>query len=119
MDKPVVLITGALSGIGRATAIAFAKNGATVVVSGRHDEAGKALAEELRSSRPGMRVLFISGYPEDAIAHHGVLEEDKAFLQKPCPAAVLLRTVREVLDAPRKVPAAAASSGTGPAAATS
>ena len=49
MDKPVVLITGALSGIGRATAIAFAKNGATVVVSGRHDEAGKALAEELRS----------------------------------------------------------------------
>ena len=49
MDKPVVLITGALSGIGRATAIAFAKNGATVVVSGRRDEAGKALAEELRS----------------------------------------------------------------------
>src|ERR1700722_3402109 len=49
MDKPVVLITGALSGIGRATAIAFAKSGATVVVSGRRDEAGKALAEELRS----------------------------------------------------------------------
>ena len=49
MDRPVVLITGALSGIGRATAIAFAKNGATVVVSGRRDEAGKALAEELRS----------------------------------------------------------------------
>jgi len=80
---------------------------------------GKQLAEELRSSRPGMRVLFISGYPEDAIAHHGVLEEDKAFLQKPCPAAVLLRTVREVLDAPRKVPEAAASSGAGPAAAAS
>jgi NAD(P)-dependent dehydrogenase (short-subunit alcohol dehydrogenase family) len=49
MDKPVVLITGALSGIGRATAVAFAKDGATVVVSGRRDEAGKALAEELRS----------------------------------------------------------------------
>jgi signal transduction histidine kinase/ActR/RegA family two-component response regulator len=80
---------------------------------------GKQLAEELRASRPGMRVLFISGYPEDAIAHHGVLEEDKAFLQKPCPAAVLLRTVREVLDAPRKVPAAAASSGAGPAAGAS
>jgi PAS domain S-box-containing protein len=80
---------------------------------------GKQLAEELRALRPGIRVLFISGYPEDAIAHHGVLEEDKAFLQKPCPAAVLLRTVREVLDAPRKVPAAAASSGAGPAAAAS
>src|SRR6202051_3321838 len=49
MDKPVVLITGALSGIGRATAIAFAKDGATVVVSARRDEAGKALAEDVRS----------------------------------------------------------------------
>jgi NAD(P)-dependent dehydrogenase (short-subunit alcohol dehydrogenase family) len=49
MDKPVVLITGGLTGIGRASAIAFAKKGANVVVGGRRDEAGKALAEELRS----------------------------------------------------------------------
>ena len=49
MDKPVILITGALSGIGRATAVAFAKKGANVVVTGRRDEAGTALAEELRS----------------------------------------------------------------------
>jgi NAD(P)-dependent dehydrogenase (short-subunit alcohol dehydrogenase family) len=49
MSNPVVLITGALSGIGRATAIAFAKKGARVVVAGRRDEAGEALAEELRS----------------------------------------------------------------------
>lgn len=48
MDNPVVLITGALTGIGRAAAVAFARQGATVVVSGRHDEAGKDLAEELR-----------------------------------------------------------------------
>jgi NAD(P)-dependent dehydrogenase (short-subunit alcohol dehydrogenase family) len=48
MDNPVVLITGALTGIGRAAAVAFARKGATVVVAGRHDEAGKALAEELR-----------------------------------------------------------------------
>jgi NAD(P)-dependent dehydrogenase (short-subunit alcohol dehydrogenase family) len=49
MDNPVVLITGALSGIGRAAAIAFAREGAMVVVAGRRDDAGKALAEELRA----------------------------------------------------------------------
>lgn len=49
MNKPVILITGALSGIGRASAVAFAKKGANVVVAGRRDEAGNALAEELRS----------------------------------------------------------------------
>ena len=49
MDKPVILITGALTGIGRASAIAFAKKGARVVVAGRHDEAGNELAEQLRA----------------------------------------------------------------------
>jgi NAD(P)-dependent dehydrogenase (short-subunit alcohol dehydrogenase family) len=49
MNEQVVLITGALSGIGRAAAIAFAKKGAKMVVAGRRDEAGKALVKELRS----------------------------------------------------------------------
>src|ERR1700731_3410557 len=49
MNNPVVLITGALTGIGRAAAIAFARKGAKVVVSGRRDEAGKALVKELRA----------------------------------------------------------------------
>jgi NAD(P)-dependent dehydrogenase (short-subunit alcohol dehydrogenase family) len=49
MSNPVVLITGALTGIGRATAFAFAKEGARVVVSGRRDDAGGALAVELRA----------------------------------------------------------------------
>src|SRR3989442_11710395 len=49
MSNPVVLITGALSGIGRAAAVAFAKKGAKVVVAGRRDDAGKALVKELRS----------------------------------------------------------------------
>jgi NAD(P)-dependent dehydrogenase (short-subunit alcohol dehydrogenase family) len=49
MDTPIVLITGALTGIGRATAVAFARQGARIVVSGRHDEEGKALTAELRA----------------------------------------------------------------------
>jgi NAD(P)-dependent dehydrogenase (short-subunit alcohol dehydrogenase family) len=49
MSNPVVLITGALTGIGRAAAIAFARKGARVVVSGRRDEAGQALVKELRA----------------------------------------------------------------------
>ena len=48
MSTPVVLITGALTGIGRATAIAFAKEGARIVVAGRRDAEGKALEAELR-----------------------------------------------------------------------
>ena len=49
MDHPVVLITGALTGVGRATALAFAREGARLVVSGRHESAGQALVAELRA----------------------------------------------------------------------
>jgi NAD(P)-dependent dehydrogenase (short-subunit alcohol dehydrogenase family) len=57
MNTPVVLITGALTGIGRAAAIAFARGGNRVVVSGRHEDAGQALAGELRGL--GGEVEFI------------------------------------------------------------
>jgi NAD(P)-dependent dehydrogenase (short-subunit alcohol dehydrogenase family) len=49
MSSPVILITGALTGIGQATAVAFAKTGSRVVVSGRRENAGQALVDELRS----------------------------------------------------------------------
>ena len=49
MNAPVVLITGALTGIGRATAVAFAKEGARIVIAGRRDEAGQKLVAELRA----------------------------------------------------------------------
>jgi NAD(P)-dependent dehydrogenase (short-subunit alcohol dehydrogenase family) len=57
MSKSVVLITGALTGIGRATALAFAGNGATVVASGRREAEGRALEAELRSA--GAEAAFI------------------------------------------------------------
>jgi NAD(P)-dependent dehydrogenase (short-subunit alcohol dehydrogenase family) len=57
MNNPVVLITGALTGIGRATALAFAKDGASVVVSGRRKDAGQALVAELH--KLGAKAEFV------------------------------------------------------------
>src|SRR6202171_3895553 len=57
MNAPVVLITGALTGIGRATALAFAKEGARIVVAGRRDEAGQNLVAELR--RPDAEAEYV------------------------------------------------------------
>jgi NAD(P)-dependent dehydrogenase (short-subunit alcohol dehydrogenase family) len=57
MNTPVVLITGALTGIGRATAIAFAQEGARIVISGRHEDTGQTLAAELRDL--GAEAYFI------------------------------------------------------------
>jgi PAS domain S-box-containing protein len=59
---------------------------------------GCELAERLRSSRPEMKTLYVSGYTDDAIAHHGVLEEDVALLEKPYSRGSLLRAVRRALD---------------------
>ncbi|NIO07226.1 MAG: response regulator, partial [Deltaproteobacteria bacterium] len=59
---------------------------------------GKALARRLKAQHPDMRVVFFSGYPGEAIAHHGVLDSGVVFLQKPFSPAVLARKVREVLD---------------------
>jgi len=60
---------------------------------------GRQLAERLRSSRPEMDVLYVSGYTDNAINPGGVLEPGIAFLQKPITPLALTRMVRQVLDA--------------------
>ena len=64
---------------------------------------GRKVAELLTSSRPNLKVLFVSGYTDDAVVHHGLLEPGINFLQKPFAADTLARKVREVLDAPSRL----------------
>jgi PAS domain S-box-containing protein len=59
---------------------------------------GPEIAEKLRRQRPETRVLFMSGYTDDAIVHHGVLEEGANFIQKPFAPDALATKVRNVLD---------------------
>jgi PAS domain S-box-containing protein len=60
---------------------------------------GRQLAEQLARARPGVKVLYTSGYTDDSVVRHGVLEAGTAYLQKPFSPESLARKVREVLDA--------------------
>jgi two-component system, cell cycle sensor histidine kinase and response regulator CckA len=59
---------------------------------------GRQLVERLEGVRPGLKMLFLSGYPDDAVVRHGILEADVAFLQKPFTPTALAQKVRAVLD---------------------
>ena len=61
---------------------------------------GREIAERLTSEHPETKVLYMSGYTDDAVVRHGVLTADIAFLQKPFTPEALARKVREVLDGP-------------------
>jgi len=81
-SQPVVLITGALTGIGRATAFAFARQGARLVISGRRADAGKALAAELQELGAPTHFIqadvrddaAVSALVDQAVAHFGRLD---------------------------------------------
>jgi two-component system cell cycle sensor histidine kinase/response regulator CckA len=63
---------------------------------------GRLLADRLLSKRPGLKVVFISGYTDSFIAGHGVLEPGTHLLHKPFTEDALIRKIREVLDANRQ-----------------
>jgi PAS domain S-box-containing protein len=60
---------------------------------------GQQLARQMVTLRPAVKVLYMSGYTESAIVHHGVLDSNAAFVQKPFTGETLARRVREILDA--------------------
>jgi two-component system cell cycle sensor histidine kinase/response regulator CckA len=66
---------------------------------------GNVLAQDLSRTRPALKVLYMSGYTDDAIVHHGVLDAGTHFLAKPFTGADLVRKVREVLDGGVRNPA--------------
>jgi PAS domain S-box-containing protein len=61
---------------------------------------GREVAARLKADRPDLRVVYTSGYTDNAIVHHGVLDSGLAFLQKPFASTLLAKKIREVLDGP-------------------
>jgi two-component system cell cycle sensor histidine kinase/response regulator CckA len=59
---------------------------------------GRELAVRLETIRPDMKVLYMSGYTDNAVVHHGILDSGIAYVQKPLVPDMLARRVREVLD---------------------
>jgi PAS domain S-box-containing protein len=74
---------------------------------------GKELYDQIKAVAPRVKVLFMSGYTDDALAHHGVLEPELSFLEKPFSPGRLVRKVRDVIDAPKSRKPKSSKSGNG------
>lgn len=59
---------------------------------------GRGLAEDLRAQRPGLRVMFMSGYTDDEVVRRGVIAQSSGFLQKPFTPAQLTKRVQAALE---------------------
>ena len=68
------------------------------------DMNGREVARQVRGQRPGIRVVYMSGYSPEAIAHDGLLDEGAAFVRKPFESGLLLQTVRRALDTTERQP---------------
>lgn len=65
---------------------------------GDAEDAGQQVAERVRAMRPGIRVVFLSGYAESALSHKGILDPGIVLVEKPFSDVSLLTQIREVLD---------------------
>jgi len=98
--------------------VLVAENGAEAIELAEHEDrpihllltdvvmpgmSGREVANYLTAKRPDMRVIYMSGYTNDVIAHHGVLDSGISFIEKPFSQETLMRKLREVLDLPEKV----------------
>jgi FixJ family two-component response regulator len=61
-------------------------------------KSGRAVGDWIEQCRPETKIIYLSGYTDNAIAHHGVLDPGTTFLQKPFTSDVLIRTIREALS---------------------
>ena len=68
---------------------------------------GRDVAQRVRAQRPGIRVVYMSAYSPEAIAHDGLLDEGAAFVRKPFESGLLLQTVRRTLDTAQRTTTAA------------
>jgi CheY-like chemotaxis protein len=123
LERETILVVEDESAVRRLASIILQKNGYDVLEAGDPGEAvriarehgqridllltdvimpemnGKELYAKIMSHRPHIKVIFMSGYTDDVIAHHGVLDEGLHFLQKPFSVRALARKVGNVLDA--------------------